>query len=177
MAVLAGFFAPNEVQTFIGKVRSELQAWTIINSGGGTSIIAPNIELTELENTNAINKVNLLLYSHGDSSINLQDVDFRKTVDISVGSNYYYNSTNIITMTTIQFTGKKTVMKQVEKILLSQFRTYKGVKGVNVIFGGSSQYKNMFYSQEALLLLQEGAKWKQYKDDNAEFFPIVQHEE
>jgi hypothetical protein len=176
MAVLAGFLAPDEVYEFIKKVRSELKAWAIIDSYQGRLVIAPTLEITGLDFANHISKVNLLLYSHEDLNIDLQNVDFRKTIDITIGNNYNYNSINIITMTTIQFTGKKSVMKLIENILSGQFHAHKGVEGVNIVFGGSSQYKNMFYSQAALSLLQAGAKWKQYKDDNAEFFPYCDKE-
>jgi len=46
-----------------------------------------------------------------------------------------------------------------------------GVRGTNIVYGGSSDYHDIRYSRGALELLGRGATWKQFASGNAVFEP------
>lgn len=65
-----------------------------------------------------------------------------------------------------------TWLRQLKKRVQDERGISFGVKGVNTVFGGEDTYNDIGYSTSAMELYRRGVVWKQYRDDNGEFFPI-----
>jgi hypothetical protein len=49
---------------------------------------------------------------------------------------------------------------------------HHGVRGRNILTGGESMYKHIWYTQKARELFECGVLWKQFPSDNSEFEPL-----
>jgi len=87
------------------------------------------------------------------------------------------NGPTILTLTTIQAEDKKHLLfkpaswlRSLRKKLAGSFGF--GVRGTNIAYGGSSDYKSMGYSRKALELHEQGVLWKYQLEDNTVFEPL-----
>ena len=98
-------------------------------------------------------------------------------VDIAFGRIAPKGSKRVLTMTTLQAEDRSGVIFKPESWLRAARKSLKpcvtfGVKGINIVHGGTSDYQRIGYSLGALELREEGAVWKQYPDDNSVFEPL-----
>lgn len=87
------------------------------------------------------------------------------------------NGPGILTLTTVQAEDKSHLpfkptywLRSLKKKLSGPFGF--GVRGTNIAYGGSSDYKSMGYSRKALDLHEQGVLWKYQVGDNTIFEPL-----
>jgi hypothetical protein len=99
-------------------------------------------------------------------------------VDVTLGKLLEYGGRKILTLSTLQAEDRKDLsfkpaswLRGLKKGLVPPMEF--GVRGTNVVHGGSDEYRDMGYSPGALQLRRQGVVWKQYPSDNAEFEPLA----
>lgn len=101
----------------------------------------------------------------------------RGWVDVAPGQLVGSDSGRILTLSTLQAEDRADLpfkpaawIRKLRRKLSNSF--VFGVRGTNVVFGGSHDYRDIGYSPKALELYQEGVLWKQFPSDNSEFAPL-----
>ena len=98
-------------------------------------------------------------------------------IDVTAGQIAEGSSRRILTMSTLQAEDRAGLsfkpaawLRQLRRNLQAQYSF--GIRGTNVVHGGSHDYKEIGYSLKALALQGQGTVWKQFATDNTEYVPL-----
>lgn len=99
-------------------------------------------------------------------------------IDVTPGLVVQHKGRQILTMSTLQAEDREGLPFKPASWLRALKRKSRGsvafgVKGINVVHGGSHEYPDIGYSEAALRLHRDGVVWKQYRDDNSEYAPLL----
>jgi hypothetical protein len=175
MTTLQLFVAPREQPALVERLSRphELRAYSY--EGGRIS----EISLEELSQTRGQLVSRVFLVPAGDDWEQSEKPRPRERgwIDITVGRLTDVDGQRVLTLTTLQGENRKGVVARPSTWLRAFQKDIQpavtfGVRGTNVVHGGSSEYDDIGYSAEASKMAREGVIWKQYANDNSVFEPI-----
>jgi hypothetical protein len=175
MSVLQLFITPEELETVIRQFAADHQLrGCSYDNGRFEPLPTPSVQMKD-------GVVKRLFLVPADQPVPEKSAPRPRElgwIDVMPGRLVQANDSMILTITTLQaedkdhLSFKPTAWLRALKKRLSSSLSF-GVRGVNVVYGGSDNYSTIGYSPKALELYRSGKLWKQDPGDNSVFEPLT----